>query len=62
LINDVARASPSAQLALAPLGQLIGEPDFGRVTRILVGAFEGGVFGFALAWGLTIRPKSPAPH
>jgi hypothetical protein len=62
LINDVARASPNAQLVLAPLGQLIGEPDFGRITRILVGAFEGGVFGFALAWGLTTRPKSSASH
>jgi DNA-binding winged helix-turn-helix (wHTH) protein len=62
LINEVARASPNAQLVLAPLGRLIGEPDFGRVTRILVGALEGGVFGFALAWGLTIRPKSAAAH
>jgi len=62
LINDVARASPNAQLMLAPLGQLIGEPDFGRVTGVLVGAFEGGVFGFALAWGLTTRPKSPSAH
>ena len=62
LINDVARASPGAELALAPLGRLIGEPDFGTVTRILVAAFETGVFGFALSWGLTTRPKSGASH
>jgi hypothetical protein len=32
------------------------------VTRILVAAFETGVFGFALSWGLTTRPKSGASH
>jgi hypothetical protein len=57
IINDIAGSSPDAQLALAPLGRLIGEPDFGRVTRVLLSAFEGGAFGFALAWGLTARPR-----
>jgi hypothetical protein len=57
VINDIARFSPDAQLTLAPLGRLIGEPDFGRVTRVLLSAFEGGSFGFALAWGLTARPR-----
>jgi DNA-binding winged helix-turn-helix (wHTH) protein len=56
-INEIARSSPDAQLALAPLGRLIGEPDFGRVTRLLLSAFEGAAFGFALAWGLTARPR-----
>jgi DNA-binding winged helix-turn-helix (wHTH) protein len=57
LINEIAGSSPNAQLALAPLGRLIGEPDFGRVTRVLLSAFEGGAFGSALAWGLTARPR-----
>ena len=57
VINEIARSSPDAQLALAPLGRLIGEPDFGRVTRVLLSAFEGGAFGFGLAWGLTARPR-----
>jgi DNA-binding winged helix-turn-helix (wHTH) protein len=57
VINEIAGSSPDAQLALAPLGRLIGEPDFGRVTRVLLSAFEGGAFGFALAWGLTARPR-----
>jgi hypothetical protein len=57
LINEIAGSSPDAQLALAPLGRLLGEPDFGSVTRVLLSAFEGGAFGFALAWGLTARPR-----
>jgi DNA-binding winged helix-turn-helix (wHTH) protein len=56
LINEIAGSSPDAQLALAPLGRLIGEPDFGPVTRVLLSAFEGGAFGFAVGWGLTARP------
>jgi DNA-binding winged helix-turn-helix (wHTH) protein len=57
VINQIAGSSPDAQLALAPLGRLIGEPDFGRFTRMLLSAFEGGAFGFALSWGLTGRPR-----
>jgi hypothetical protein len=57
LINEIAGSSSDAQLALAPLGHLIGEPDFGSVTRVVLGAFEGAAFGFALAWGLTARPR-----
>jgi DNA-binding winged helix-turn-helix (wHTH) protein len=58
LVNEIAKTSPSANLVLAPLGQLIGEPDFGPITRIALSAFEAGVFGAAVAFGLTIRPKS----
>jgi MFS family permease len=58
LVHDIARSSRDAQLVLAPLGHLIGEPGFGPVTRTLLSAFEGGAFGCALAWGLTRRPKS----
>jgi DNA-binding winged helix-turn-helix (wHTH) protein len=57
LVHDIARSSRDAQLVLAPLGHLIGEPGFGPVTRTLLSAFEGGAFGCALAWGLTRRPK-----
>lgn len=56
LINEIARSSPNAQLVLAPLGQLIGEPDFGPGTRIIISALECGAFGAAVASGLTIRP------
>lgn len=62
LINEIARLSPNALLVLAPLGQLIGEPDFGPATRVVLSALEGGAFGAAVAWGLTIRPKSRTAH
>jgi DNA-binding winged helix-turn-helix (wHTH) protein len=58
LVNEIAKTSPSANLVLAPLGQLIGEPDFGPITAVALSAFEAGVFGAAVAFGLTIRPKS----
>jgi hypothetical protein len=57
LVHEVARSSREAELVLAPLGRLIGEPDFGPMTRILLGAFEGASFGCALTWGLTRRPR-----
>jgi DNA-binding winged helix-turn-helix (wHTH) protein len=62
LVNEIAQSSPDAQLVLAPLGQLIGEPDFGPMTRVVLSAFEAGIFGAAVTWGLTIRPKSAASH
>ncbi len=62
LINEIAKSSPDAQLVLAPLGQLIGEPDFGPATRVIISALECGAFGAAVAWGLTIRPKSRTSH
>ncbi len=55
LVHEIARTSRDAQLVLAPLGHLIGEPDFGPMTRTILGAFEGGTFGFALTLGLTRR-------
>jgi DNA-binding winged helix-turn-helix (wHTH) protein len=58
LVNEIARSSPDARLALAPIGRLIGEPDFGLLTRTVLSAFEGGVFGFSLAIGLTSRPRT----
>jgi len=57
-VNAVARASAGSQLALAPLGALLGEPDFGRATGMLLGAFEGALFGFGLIFGLTRRPRT----
>lgn len=54
-INLIAQASAGSQIALAPLGAWIGEPAFGPITRTLVAAAEGALFGFGLAWGLTRR-------
>jgi DNA-binding winged helix-turn-helix (wHTH) protein len=54
-INLIAQASAGSQIALAPLGAWIGEPAFGPLTRTLVAAAEGALFGSGLAWGLTRR-------
>jgi hypothetical protein len=54
-VHAVAQSSRDAQLVLAPLGHLIGEPDFGLITRAILSAFEGATFGFALTLGLTRR-------
>lgn len=52
-IHAVAQASQGSQMALTPLGALLGEPAFGPVTQALVAAFEGALFGLGLAWGLS---------
>jgi len=55
-IHAIAQASQGSQAALTPLGRLIGEPDFGPITRAVIGTGEGALFGFGLALGLTRRP------
>jgi DNA-binding winged helix-turn-helix (wHTH) protein len=55
LVHDVAQSSRDARLVLAPLGHLIGEPDFGLMTRVVLSALEGATFGCALTLGLTRR-------
>lgn len=57
LVHEIARSSQHADLVLAPLGRLIGEPDFGPLTRLILSAFEGLIFGFSLAFGLTSRVR-----
>ena len=57
-VHAVAQAASGGQLLLAPLGSFIGEPGFGPLTQTLLGAFEGAVFGGALAYGLTRRPAA----
>jgi DNA-binding winged helix-turn-helix (wHTH) protein len=56
LVHEIARSSQHSTLELAPLGRLIGEPDFGPLARRLLSALEGTAFGFSLALGLTRRP------
>jgi hypothetical protein len=45
-----------SQTTLTPLGRLIGEPDFGRLTAAVIGTGEGALFGLGLTLGLTRRP------
>jgi DNA-binding winged helix-turn-helix (wHTH) protein len=57
-VHAIARASHGSQVSLAPIGQLIGEPDFGPVSQAVLGAGEGAVFGLGLALGLMRRPSN----
>jgi DNA-binding winged helix-turn-helix (wHTH) protein len=55
VIHAVAQASAGSHVELTPLGRWLGEPAFGPLTQRLVAGFEGALFGFGLAWGLTRR-------
>lgn len=54
-IHAIAQASQGSQVLLTPLGALLGEPDFGPVSRAVIGAGEGVTFGLGLAFGLARR-------
>ena len=56
-LDFMARSFPDALVSFDPLARLLGEPTPGTVTRVVIGAGEGLVFGFGLAWGLTRRPR-----
>jgi DNA-binding winged helix-turn-helix (wHTH) protein len=51
-IHTIADAADGSRATLAPLGQLIGEPDFGQVSRTILAFGESAVFGLGLAVGL----------
>ena len=55
-IHAIADAADGSRATLAPLGRLIGEPDFGPVSRGILAFGEGAVFGLGLAYGLMRRP------
>ncbi len=56
-IHLIASGSAGSQAVLTSLGRLIGEPDFGPVSRAIIGTGEAVIFGVGLALGLTRRPK-----
>ncbi len=58
LVNQIAKQSGGAPLALGPLAHLIGEPTFGPLTQVLLAAFEGAAFGLAIGVSLTRRPAA----
>ena len=59
-IHAIASASHGSRATLAPLGRLIGEPDFGPVSRSILAFGEGAMFGLGLAYGLMRRPSRAA--
>jgi DNA-binding winged helix-turn-helix (wHTH) protein len=54
-IHAIAAAADGSQATLAPLGRLIGEPDFGPVTGAILAFGEAAMFGLGLAVGLLRR-------
>ena len=55
-----------SRATLAPLGRLIGEPDFGRSRGRSSRSAKGSLFGLGLAYGLMRRPpgaqEAPTPR
>lgn len=61
-IHAIADAADGSRATLAPLGRLIGEPDFGPVSRAILAFGEGALFGLGLSYGLMRRPAdAPSP-
>jgi DNA-binding winged helix-turn-helix (wHTH) protein len=58
-IHGIADAADGSRATLAPLGRLIGEPDFGPVSSAILAFGEAAVFGIGLACGLMRREKTP---
>ena len=58
-IHMIADAADGSRATLEPLGKLIGEPDFGPVSRAILAFGEGAIFGLGLAYGLMRRPGGP---
>jgi DNA-binding winged helix-turn-helix (wHTH) protein len=56
-IHIIADAADGSRATLAPLGRLIGEPDFGPVSSAILAFGEAAVFGVGLAYGLIRRPR-----
>jgi DNA-binding winged helix-turn-helix (wHTH) protein len=56
-IHAIADAAEGSRATLAPLGRLIGEPDFGPVTSAILAFGEAATFGIGVAWGLGRRRR-----
>jgi DNA-binding winged helix-turn-helix (wHTH) protein len=54
-IHTIAIAADGSRAILAPLGRLIGEPDFGPVSQSILAFGEAAVFGLGVAFGLRSR-------
>jgi hypothetical protein len=57
-LDNIAETYAGSQVGLGPLARLLGEQDARPMTRSLVSGFEGLLFGFGLAFGLTYRPPA----
>jgi DNA-binding winged helix-turn-helix (wHTH) protein len=57
-LDFMAHSFPGSQVGLAPLSRLLGEPEPGLLTRVVISAWEGLMFGAGLVLGLTRRPSA----
>ena len=56
-LDLMAHSFPGSQVSLDPLARLLGEDSAGPLTRTVISAGEGLMFGFGLALRLTHRPR-----
>lgn len=56
-LEIMARTFQGSRVSLTPLARLLGEPEVGPVTRTVLSAYEGLLFGAGLILGLTRRPR-----
>lgn len=57
-LDFMARSFQGSQVGLAPVARLLGEPELGLRTQLVLAAFEGLLFGAGLTLGLTRRPRA----
>ena len=55
----MARSFQGSHASLAPIANLLGEPEVGPLTRAVLGGYEGLLFGLGTILGLTRRPRAP---
>lgn len=56
-LDFMARSFQGSQVGLRPIARLLGEDELGPFTRATLAGYEGLLFGFGLALGLTHRPR-----
>ena len=57
-IHAIADAAEGSRATLAPLGRLVGEPDFGPLSSAILAFGEAATFGAGFAWGTRSAARS----
>ncbi len=56
-IETIARSFVNSQINLQPLAKMFGESHYGQLSRLILGAAEGLLFGSGLTFGLEFSRK-----